>query len=293
MMKLLHYVTLLSLAHCLLIGIMCPVQAEEDGQPRIAPPAKRWVVYYDDKLPSDAFAPYDLIVFDRDRHPPIQNLKAEGKILLGYISAGEAERYRPDYRTVRATHELLEENPNWPGHFAVDVRKPEWTKYLIEEVIPQILHRGFQGIFIDTLDSIEDMEARDPVKYMGMVVAAAQMVRTIRLHYPNIRIMVNRGFAVMPAIAEDVDYLLAEGIQVQYDLKGGKHRLFPDAVYLEYVDKLHTLKRQAPGLQLMTLDYWDMTDTNGVKEIYRRHKANGLNPYVTTVTLDRLDPEPE
>ena len=58
---------------------------------------ERWVVYYTDKLPASAFEQYDLIAFDSDSHPPIADLKAKGKTLLGYISFGEAEDYRSYY----------------------------------------------------------------------------------------------------------------------------------------------------------------------------------------------------
>ncbi len=270
-----------------------PGHAQAQEQPRITPPDTRWVVYYGEALPSSDFDDYDIIVFDRDKHPPVQNLKAKGKILLGYVSVGEAEKYRPDYEDIRATHALLEENPNWKGHYAVDVRRPEWTQYLIQEVIPQVIRQGFHGIFIDTLDSAEDLEAKNPKKYAGMIKAAAEVVRTIRLNYPDLRIMVNRGFAVMPAIAGDVDYLLAESVLANYDFKKKKASFFPDTVYQEYVDKMQALKREAPQLRLVTLDYWDMKDVGGVKKIYARQKANGFMPYVTTIGLDRVDPEPK
>jgi polysaccharide biosynthesis protein PelA len=276
----------------LMMFLSLNASAQED-QPRITPPNKQWVVYYGSELPASSFRDYDIVVFDREKHPSIQNLKSEGKVVLGYISVGEAESYRSDYEQVKATHALLEENPNWPGHFAVDVRKPEWTQYLVEEVVPQVIKAGFHGIFVDTLDSVEDLEVKDPQKYQGMTVAAANVIKAIRLHYPNLRIMINRGFNVMPYIAQDVDYLLAEGVLSNYNFETRKGVLFPDEVYAEYAGKMHALKKAAPQLQLVTLDYWDMSDTKGVKELYRRHKANGFMPYVTTIELDRVDVEPK
>jgi polysaccharide biosynthesis protein PelA len=281
----------------LLVVVWCmvgggAVQAQ-DNQPRITSPNMHWVVYYGSALPSSHFDRYDLIVFDRDQHPPMQNLKAKGKTLLGYVSVGEAEKYRPDYEMVRATHALLEENPNWPGHFAVDVRNSAWTKYLVEIVIPQVIKSGFDGIFVDTLDSVVELEAQDPVKYKGMTQAAANVIRTIHLNYPNLKIMINRGFDVMPMIAQDVNYVLAEAVLANYDFKTKKHSLFPDAVYQEYVDKMYALRQAAPHLRFVTLDYWNMQDVKGVKEIYRRHRENGFIPYVSTIELDAVHMEPQ
>lgn len=42
----------------------------------------------------------------------------------------------------------------------------------------------------------------------------------------------------------------------------------------------------------MTLDYWNPADTAGLRRIYRAQRANGFLPYVATVELDRLVPEP-
>jgi polysaccharide biosynthesis protein PelA len=265
----------------------------QDNQPRIEAHAQNWVVYYGSTLPSSHFERYDIIVFDRDKHPALPNLKAKGKTLLGYISVGEAEKYRADYEQVRATHALLEENPNWPDHFAVDVRNPAWTKYLVETVIPQVIKAGFDGIFVDTLDSVVELEAKYPQKYSGMTIAAAQVIRTIRLNYPDLKIMINRGFEVMPHIAHDVDYVLAEAVFANYDFKTKKPSLFPESVYQEYVDKMHALRKQVPHLRFMTLDYWDMEDTKGVREIYRRHRENGFMPYVSTIALDAVHVEPK
>jgi uncharacterized protein (TIGR01370 family) len=265
----------------------------QDDQPRIDPPAQNWVVYYGSTLPSSHFDRYDIIVFDRDKHPSLQNLKAKGKTLLGYVSVGEAEKYRVDYEAVRATHALLEENPNWPGHFAVDVRNPAWTKYLVENVIPQVIKAGFHGIFVDTLDSVVELEAKDPEKYKGMTLAAAKAIQTIRLNYPHLKIMINRGFDVMPYIAHDVNYVLAEAVLASYDFTTKKHSLFPETVYQEYVDKMQALQTKAPHLRFMTLDYWNMQDVKGVKEIYRRHRENGFMPYVSTIALDTVHTEPQ
>ncbi len=259
---------------------------------RIVAPDKQWIVYYANEAKAREFNSYDIIVFDRDKHPSLQDLKGRNRVILGYVSAGEIETYRTDFEQVKQANALLEENPNWPGHFAVDVRNPEWTRYIIEDVIPSILQKGFKGIFLDTLDSVEAMELQQPEKYAGMIEASANMIKMIRQHYPNIKIMVNRGFHVMPQVVHEVDYVLAEGILVNYDFDDGEHTLFPDHVYEEYAAKMLALKQKAPHLQLLALDYWHMDDTEMVKTIYEKHEANGFLPYVTTIELNQVDPRP-
>jgi hypothetical protein len=43
---------------------------------------------------------------------------------------------------------------------------------------------------------------------------------------------------------------------------------------------------------VITLDYWNMDDVNGLATIYARHRAEGFVPYVTTPDLTTHTPEP-
>ena len=62
--------------------------------------------------------------------------------------------------------------------------------------------------------------------------------------------------------------------------------------YWFQVDALKAAGALNPRLSLHTLDYWDPADVAGVRAIYDLQRANGFSPYVATVELDRLIPEP-
>jgi hypothetical protein len=51
-------------------------------------PQKKFAIYYSDQHADNEFANYDVIVFDRENHPPLGNLNSKGKVLLGYVSGG-------------------------------------------------------------------------------------------------------------------------------------------------------------------------------------------------------------
>ena len=284
---------LISSLFCITLAGLQSMAAYAQGDQRADPPGDKWIAYYADTHQPVDFKPYDILVFDRERHPSLQNLKAQRKTILGYMSVGEAEKDRYDYEQVKATNSLLKENPNWPGVFSVDVRKAEWTRHLIEDVIPKIIQSGFDGVFIDTLDSVEQLETENPKKYQGMVDASVRMIKTIRMHYPELKIMINRGFKTMPHIADSVDYLLAESILVNYDFENGDHKLFSDDVYQNYIAQIEEIKKHAPHLYIMTLDYWNMDDTETVKTIYERQRQQGFAPYVSTIELNNIFEEPQ
>lgn len=253
---------------------------------------ERWAVYYGDKAEPEVFVPYDIIVFDSEKHPLLRPLKARGKTLLGYLSLAEAETYRYWFEELRAAGVLMEENPAWPGHFAIDLRRPEWAEMIIEKMIPLILQSGFNGVMLDTIDTALELEEKDPKKYAGMKVAAVKLVKAIRTHYPQLKIMVNRGFSILPEIEQEIDMVLAESIFISYDFKTGKHGRFPKEVYEEYSGLLKAAQKRAPHLQVFTLDYWPAKDTQRVKMIYEAQRKQGFIPYVSTVDLQTETREP-
>lgn len=272
----------------LFIGMMATAAFAQDAQR-----PERWVVYYDDKLPASAFEPYDVIAFDSDAHPPITDLKGRGKILLGYISFGEAEKYRSYFKDVKSRGLLLGESPLWKGHYYVDVRKAEWTTMLLDELIPPILAQGFDGIMIDTIDSVVYPEIEHPDKYPGMKQGAINLIKAVRARYPNIKIMLNRGLEILPEVASEIDMVMAESIYTDWTPNPKKPVLVKEAEYKAYLDMIAKAQAISPKLKIYSMDYWNMKDAKGVKRIYKVQRANGFVPYVSTMDLQHLHAEPK
>ena len=261
------------------------------GPPRAAaqPP---WLTYYADDATIEAFSDYSLLVLDADHHPPLGPLSAQRKLLLGYISLGEVERYRSHFADVKAEGILVQENGDWPGSFYVDLRDPRWTERVMSELVPEILRRGFDGVFLDTLDNAAELERIDPAADAGMTAAAARLVRTIRFHFPKITIMLNRAYEILPMVEQDVDMVLGESVFTDYNFETKDYGRVPAEDYREQVELLQAAMARQPKLRVMTLDYWDLQDLDGIRRIYREQRANGFEPYVSSIELDRIVAEP-
>lgn len=253
----------------------------------------RWAVYYANQLPASAFDAYDLLIFDSDAHPDLVVLKDAGKQVFGYLSLGEVARSRAYFDGIRGLGLLRGENPNWPGSHFVDVRDSRWVKTVIEDLVPAILQRGFHGLFLDTLDNPPELERRDPAKNAGMTASATRLVQALKLHYPSVPLIMNRGYDLLPKLATVVDFLLGESVFADYDFESKSYRRVPDALYREQVAILKRAQAAAPDLKVLTLDYWDPADARAIASIYREQRDNGFSPYVSTVALDILVPEPK
>ncbi len=254
--------------------------------------SERWLAYYSDKASPQDFSAYTLLVLDSDYRPELAPLSEHGKTLLGYLSLGEAEQHRHYFGEVREEGLLLGENPYWEGSYSVDIRERIWTERVIYELIPSLLHQGFDGVFLDTLDSPLHLEWKEPERYQGMTEAAVRLVRTIRKHYPHIKIMLNRAYEILPQVAGDIDIVLGESVYADYDFENKSYRRVPKQLYQRQLAYLKEAVSHNPALKVFTLDYWEPHDHEGIAAIYREQRANGFIPYVATVALDRIVPEP-
>lgn len=272
-----------------LLGAMAAVLL---AAPAAAETPERFAVYYTNALPAERFADFDLMVFDSDAHPDFRSLKARGRHVLGYLSLGEAGDYRAYMPSLQSRGLLLGELPSAKGHYYIDMRNPAWVSLIVESLIPALLRQGFDGLMLDTVDTASVMESAEPKRRAGMKDAAARLIKTIRLHYPDMPIMVNRGFDVLPQIAGDVNMVLAESIYSFYDAKEKQSRLQPAEHYASVAAMLKSLQAEHAGLKIYTLDYWPPDDAEGVRAIYAAQRAQGFVPYVSTYDLQDIHAEP-
>lgn len=164
---------------------------------------------------------------------------------------------------------------------------------MIEELIPRILFQHFNGLFLDTLDNAQYLETLDPQKYKGMTKAAVNLVKAIRLNYPDTPIMMNRAFFMLPEVADIINIELAESLYTDYDFKKHVYSLAPKNDYEHQVKFLKDIQKSHPNLQVFTLDYWNVNDTAEISKIYDIERKNGFIPYVSTLNLNQLVPEPK
>ena len=187
---------------------------------------------------------------------------------------------------------LLDENPTWKDAFAVDIRDRRWHARILDELVPAILARGFDGVFLDTVDTGTDLERRDSVRFAGATLATIDLVRAIKRRNPSATIVLNRGYDILPAIENSVDMVLAESLVTAWDFQNNRARMAPASQHRAESDMLKAAALRNPELRLLALEYWPPEDDAAIKNIYAKVRALGFAPYVATVALDRVVPEP-
>jgi hypothetical protein len=254
-------------------------------------PKERWAVYYAKELPASSFAAYDLVVFDRIYYPDFQALRGKTTV-LAYISLGEVHGDTDEHGLLTQQQSLLGARSTW-NSYTVDITSATWKK-IIEAQVDDAMQKGFDGVMLDTLDSalhLADMASDS--KGRAAQEAAIRIITDLRRHYPAMKIMLNRGFEILPRVAPAIDYALGESILAQTDISTGQSSLFPALTYQSMASQLLKARAIAPSLKLYTLDYWNIDDVEGLQKIYAIQRAHGFTPYITTPDLRRHTPEPE
>lgn len=276
----------------LTLGLKAPIDAAAKKRALPAAGDWDWAVDYGPASDPAIARRYRLLVLEPHHARPIAPLRGPGSRLLGYVSLGEVERNRSYFAALDAAGALGPPNPNWPDARMLDLRHEAARRAVIERIVPDVLALGYDGIFIDTMDSVEAMEQQNPIANKGMVAAGAALIGQLRARFPAMRMMLNRGYAMLPDVATRIDVVLGEAMASRWNFTTKRYELLSDSDWQWQADRLRAAKARNPALTLTTLDYWDPSAARQIAGLYARERAAGFRPYVATLALDRLIPEP-
>jgi polysaccharide biosynthesis protein PelA len=251
-----------------------------------------WISYYNNQAAPAEFRNYNPLVLDADRHPDLTPLRSMGKTLLGYVSLGEVSTTRSYFTEAQNAKLLIAPNPNYPGSWYVDIRQPAWTNLMIQKVIPSILKQGFQGLLLDTLDIPIYLEQVNNPAYIGMTQAAIDLVIAIRTAFPQIPLMLDRAYPILNEVGSYINFALGESVLTTYNFSTNLYYYLTLAEYTSQVTYLQKAQAAYPHLVVMSLDYWNPADPATVRKIYHAERKNGFRPYVSTISLHQITPEP-
>jgi len=226
-----------------------------------------------------------MLVLDPDEvlasHVPV--IKGSDKLLLGYLSVGEVEAYRRWFKNPEIASLTIRENPQWKGNFIVDFRQRQWRS-LISSVALEILEKGFDGLFLDTVNSFEQFPDRDSAK-TAMADLIVDLCTMIRSRHPNCYVILQNADSLFddPRIFAAVD-----GINQESLFHSWKKNVVFDSGRRAKLQRLIELRQRGKFVSL--LEYTrKVPQINRTKRIAQQH---GLIPYFSTRELDTLFPIP-
>ncbi|MGH7198866.1 MAG: endo alpha-1,4 polygalactosaminidase, partial [Candidatus Omnitrophota bacterium] len=232
---------------------------------------------------------YDMAILDPDVHPDLSKVP-DGFILIAYVSMGVAVDYRATWPKIKGQPWLTKIPGSDEERYYVDVRDPAWKSLLVKEVIPEILKKGFHGIFMDTLDVPLHLENTDPDKYRGSKKALGDLIHDIRRAYPDLILVSNNAFEILPEIVPDLTAVLAESLYGGLDSDTERMKPVSPERRAKKIALLNEVKRRR-GLAVFSLDFAPESRSDLAEEYSRSSRRLGFKPYVAGTELDRVYPQ--
>lgn len=173
---------------------------------RLMAGVKSWA-YQLQKLDVDQLAasPFDLVVIDHapDRVESVELMfpradierlkrKPDGsrRLVLAYLSIGEAERYRFYWdeswlEPAKRPAWLGAVNPSWAGNYTVEFWNPEWQHLIVGDsgsYVDRVIDEGFDGVYLDRADIYQQFAARPQAaaEMSQFIATIAEHMRTLK-----------------------------------------------------------------------------------------------------------------
>lgn len=209
------------------------VTLEQPYLPALAPTAVPWedirdfVVQYtiEDDFDYDLFDDYEAVILDGgDAITRLSVTKAKNNrpasYIIGYVSIGETLGLLTDLSGQPLDIYFLDSggNPimdvNWPGSYYVDPRKPLWQDMILNQYLPKLYARGFDGVFLDLVDIVTIYDPSNGLDFTVAQQAMADLIKEMKEKYPDKKVIVNGGAVLLHGGTKDISEVI-DGFMVE------------------------------------------------------------------------------
>lgn len=239
------------------------------------------VFYYGDAANWNSLRAFQLAVVEPDAGllsppPPHATAGASKTDWFAYVSATEITAFRDYYFDVPLSWRAGL-NSAWQSEI-IDPATPGWPSFFVESVVTPLWNRGYTGFFLDTLDSYELLDLND-AQLEHSRQGLLRLIRAIKDKYPEAKLILNRGFELLPAIHQDVYAVAFESLYRGWDQTKGRY------VEVSQDDRAWLLKQieriqQRYKLPIIAIDYCPPDDMDCARQTVKQIRALGVIPYV-------------
>ena len=244
---------------------------------------KSAIVYYGDDISYANVGIHDYIIVEAENVSPYTHgFKIYKDKIYAYVSVGEASSYRPYFKELKEEWKIAE-NSAWKS-IVLDISNDEYHEFMYEKVIQPLVDKGHENFFFDTLDSYQlaVKGETDSEKYkLGLI----RFIKKFKVRFPQSKVIINRGFEIIDSVHEDVEAVLFESLF--YGLSSAK--LAYTKITLEERQWLlnQVAKLKSYHLDVIAVDYVDITEKTKIQETIKKIQALGIIPYISNKELTR------
>lgn len=175
---------------------------------RITRPKPDIGFYYGAQDPAALLSDFQIAIVEPG-HQHVPAIQADGPQWLAYLSLGEILSCAPGFDAMPATWRIGK-NTAWDA-WIIDQTPPGWPDFLVEQLAQPIWQKGYQGFFLDTVDSYT-LLGQDPHAQARQRAGLIRAIQHLRNAFPRAAIVLNRGFELLVQIHETVDAVAFESL---------------------------------------------------------------------------------
>ncbi|MEO1767653.1 bifunctional glycoside hydrolase 114/ polysaccharide deacetylase family protein [Thiobacter aerophilum] len=194
---------------------------------------------------------------------------------FAYVSVGELSGDHPAVKGLPTICRLAY-NPAW-NSIVLDHSRAECRGYWLTQVFAPLWNAGWRGFFLDTMDSYQlAKQAAATEQQAGLTT----LIRELKARHPGLRLMLNRGFELLPQIAPLVEAVAAESLFGRYEPASRSYAEVP-AADREWLLARFKEVRERYGLPVVAIDYAPPEARERARAIARRIAELGVVPWVS------------
>lgn len=238
--------------------------------------------YYAGPPPTELSVAFGRVVVDPAHVSDPAVIAHHGATPVAYLSIGEVSRTAPRHADIAGAW-ALGDNPAWDSR-VMDVRHPGYRAFVLARV-DALWQAGYRHLFLDTLDSYR-IVAQGAQAQRAHAGALTSLLQTMVARHPGLRLLLNRGFELLPALATHVDAVVAESLFDRWDAGAGRYVRVPEADRRWLRGALTEVR--ARGIEAIVIDYRPPTQRAQAQATARAIAAEGFTPFVTDAALSTL-----
>ncbi len=203
--------------------------------------------------------------------------------LFAYLSVGEVGPTR-QWRSSIDSSWVLGVNDNWASE-VMDLANPGWRAFLLRRA-DELIRAGYQGFFLDTMDSYH-LFAKTDEQRLRQQQGLTTFIATLKTKHPNLQLIANRGFELLPSIAPYLDVMAAESLYARWHGGSGGYQAVPDSDRAWLLGQLNTARQQY-GLEALSIDYVEPSNREKARRVATQIANHGIIPWVSTPGFDQM-----
>ncbi|AKG04829.1 glycosyl hydrolase [Salimicrobium jeotgali] len=227
-------------------------------------------IYYDAPTPAiiDEMSEYDVMIIEPFYYTnqQIEEIRKDGTLVYGYINTMEADQWNtPLFQKLKEEDFFVRNSKRvyyeeWDSYLT-DITSSHYQKVMADEVQKQIVDKGLDGAFLDTVGNIDNEHGGDPQVLHAQREGLTDWLTLLKDRHPDLSLIQNWGFDTLATASSPyVDGIMWEGFH------------FSDVVYDEWAqDQVYKLRkvREMDGVEVLTVSHQQPGESKGLSTANR------------------------